>query len=260
VVFQARNRDLGNPATWAYLSKFIANASWGENHYPSGEAASATSWRIYTCAQWSNWYMIIKEPRGATVADENAEFEDHRLGLLSDALSDTVSVFRRLDDAGRQTLLKALAVLFGISVANEPSSGPRTVSFPEPTERFSKEQSLSPKEFLLKKQPQSDVERVACLGYYLAHYRDQQQFNTRDISALNTEAAQRRFSNAAVPVSNATNYGYLVPGIKGMKQLSAGGEMYVEALPDRDAANEALAQSRPKRASKKSPLRKKAVE
>jgi hypothetical protein len=193
------------------------------------------------------------------VADENAKVED-QLGLLSDALSDAVAVFRRLDHSGRQTLLKTLATLFGMSVAIEPSSGPRTVAFAEPTERFSKEQSLSPKEFLLKKQPQSDVERVACLGYYLAHYRDQPHFNTRDISVLNTEAAQRTFSNAAVAVSNATNYGYLVPGIKGMKQLSAGGEMYVEALPDKEAANAALARSRPKRASKKSPLRKKAAE
>ncbi len=193
------------------------------------------------------------------MADENANVED-RLGLLSDALSDAVAVFRRLDDAGRQTLLKTLATLFDISVTNDSSSGPRTVSFAEPTERFSKEQSLSPKEFLLKKQPQSDVERVACLGYYLAHYRDQQHFNTRDISVLNTEAAQRGFSNATAAVNNATSYGYLVLGIKGLKQLSAGGEMYVEALPDREAANEALARSRPKRASKKSQLRKKAVE
>lgn len=193
------------------------------------------------------------------MADENAIVED-RIGLLSDALRDAVAVFRRLDDGGRETLLKTLATLFGIGVANEPSPGPKTVAFAEPTERFSKEQSLSPKEFLLKKQPRSDVERVACLGYYLAHYRDQQHFNTRDISALNTEAAQRTFSNAAVAVSNATNYGYLVAGIKGMKQLSAGGEMYVEALPDRESASAALAQSRPRRASKKSLLRKKAVE
>jgi hypothetical protein len=108
----------------------------------------------------------------------------------------------------------------------------------------------------MKKQPRSDVERIACLGYYLGHYRDQPHFKTLDISKLNTEAAQSKFSNAANAVNNATTYGYLVPASKGMKQLSAGGEMFVEALPDRDAAAAALANTRPKRGSKRQLTRK----
>jgi hypothetical protein len=185
---------------------------------------------------------------------------EDRLGLLSDALTEAVAIFRRLDEEGRITLLKTLATLFAINAVPEASSGPKTVSYAEATDRFSREQSLSPKEFLLKKQPQSDVERVACLAYYLAHYRDQIHFKTGDISALNTEAAQRRFSNTAAAVGNATSYGYLAPAIKGMKQLSAGGEIYVEALPDREAANSAMAHVRPKRQPQKSMLRKKAAE
>lgn len=191
--------------------------------------------------------------------NQNPASED-RLGVLSNALTDAVAVFRRLDEEGRTTLLNTLSTLFAISPPPMASQGPRTVSFPEATDRFSKEQSLSPKEFLLKKQPQSDVERVACLGYYLAHYRDQPHFKTADISWLNTEAAQRKFSNAAGAVNNAMNYGYLAPAIKGMKQLSAGGEMYVEALPDREAANTAMTHARPKRQGPKPVLRKKAVE
>jgi hypothetical protein len=193
------------------------------------------------------------------VENQNPTSED-RLGLLSDALTDAVAVLRRLDEEGRNTLLKTLSTLFAINTTPQPSSGPRTVSYGDPTDRFSKEQSLSPKEFLLKKQPQSDVERVACLAYYLAHYRDQIHFKTGDIKALNTEAAQRGFSNTAAAVSNATSYGYLAPAIKGMKQLSAGGEMYVEALPDREAASSAMTRARPKRAPQKSALRKKAAE
>ncbi len=183
-----------------------------------------------------------------------------RLALLSDALTDAVAVFRRLDEEGRATLLRTLSTLFGIQTNVEDSIGPKTVQFGSATNRFSKDLNLSPKEFLLKKQPQSDVERVACLAYYLAHYRDQQHFKTSEISTLNTEAAQRRFANTADAVSNATKRGYLAQSIKGMKQLSAGGEMYVEALPDREAANSALSHSRPKRTSKKSSFRKKAVD
>lgn len=185
---------------------------------------------------------------------------EERVGLLSDALAEAVAVFRKLDDEGRKTLLKTLSTLFSINPTADAPPGPRTVSFAEPTERFSKEQSLSPKEFLLKKQPRTDVERVACLGYYLAHYRNQQHFKTGEISDLNTEAAQRRFANTAQAVSNAMVTGYLAQGIKGMRQLSAGGEMYVEALPDREAAAAAFANSRPKRTSGKQTLRKKASE
>jgi hypothetical protein len=112
---------------------------------------------------------------------------------------------------------------------------------------FSESAELSPKDFLLRKKPQTDVERVACLAYYLAHYRDTPYFKTIDISLLNTEAAQVKFSNAAYAVVNATNAGLLVPAGKGSKQLSAQGERYVEALPDRAAAKEILANLRTRR-------------
>lgn len=191
--------------------------------------------------------------------NQNSTSEE-RLARLSDALAETVAVFRKLDDSGRATLLKTIATLFGINTGPDSQPGPRTVSFAEPTDRFTKEQSLSPKEFLIKKQPTSDVERVACLAYYLAHYRDQQHFKTGDIYALNTEAAHRRLSNTAYAVGNAMQSGYLTQGLKGMKQLSASGEMFVEALPDREAATAALANSRPRRSPKKQGLRKKAAE
>jgi hypothetical protein len=73
-----------------------------------------------------------------------------------------------------------------------------------------------------------------------------------DISKLNTEAAQARFSNTAYAVDNATKYGYLVPAVKGAKQLSAAGELFVDKLPDREAAKEAMKTARPKRKSRKS--------
>jgi hypothetical protein len=193
------------------------------------------------------------------VESENLEKKEDRLGLVSEALTEAVAVFRKLDDEGRARLLDTLSTLFGMNDPSPVASGPRTVSFGEPKVRFSREQSLSPKEFLSKKQPRSDVERVACLGYYLGHYRDQPHFKTLDISKLNTEAAQSKLSNAANAVNNATKYGYLAPAVKGTKQLSAGGEMFVEALPDRDAAMAALAHSRPKRGSKRSRAPKRAA-
>ena len=102
--------------------------------------------------------------------------------------------------------------------------------------QFSGSEELTPKEFLLRKQPNTNVERVACLAYYLAHHRDIHQFKTIDISKLNTEAAQTKLSNASYAINDAVRAGYLAAATKGMKQLSAQGEQYVNALPDRDAA------------------------
>src|SRR5262249_52301053 len=116
---------------------------------------------------------------------------------------------------------------------------------------FSEEKTVSAKEFVFQKKPQSDVERVTVLAYYLTHYRDTPYFKTLDISKLNTEAAQPKFSNAAYAVENATKLGYLVPASKGTKQLSAAGEVFVDALPDREAAKQARQAARPKRKFKR---------
>ena len=101
---------------------------------------------------------------------------------------------------------------------------------------FSRSEEPTPKVFLLEKRPNTDVERAACLAYYLARYRNKPHFKTTDISKLNTEAAQIKLSNASYTVNNAVSAGYLAIAAKGMKQLSAHGEQLVEALPDRDAA------------------------
>lgn len=117
--------------------------------------------------------------------------------------------------------------------------------------KFTSSEELTPKEFMLQKQPNTDVERVACLAYYLAHYRDTRHFKTTDISKLNTEAAQIKLSNASNTINNGVKTGYLTAAEKGMKQLSAQGERYVEVLPDRGAAKEVRPQKKPRRSRKK---------
>ena len=112
--------------------------------------------------------------------------------------------------------------------------------------QFSSSERPTPKEFLLEKRPNTNVERVACLAYYLAHYRDIHQFKTIDINKLNTEAAQTKLSNASYAVSDAVRAGYLAAATRGMRQLSAQGEQYVDALPDRNAAKEVKLRTEPR--------------
>jgi len=116
---------------------------------------------------------------------------------------------------------------------------------------FSTHQVLTPKEFLAQKQPQTDVERIACLAFYLTHFRDTPAFKTLDLAKLNTEAAHPKFSNAAYAANNATNSGYLAPASGGHRQISAAGEQFVHILPDRDAARAAMTKVRRRRAIKR---------
>lgn len=103
---------------------------------------------------------------------------------------------------------------------------------------------------MVEKQSNTDMERVACLAYYLPHYRDAHRFKTTDISKLNTEAAQIKQSNASNAINNGVRHGYLAPAEKGLKQLSAQGEKYVEALSGREAAKNLKPRGKSRRSHK----------
>lgn len=120
----------------------------------------------------------------------------------------------------------------------------------EPT--FSNRVDLTPKEFLNEKLPKTDIERVACIAFYLSHYRDSPNFKTVDINRINTEAAQLKLSNATYAVANAYNRGLIASAGKGTKQISALGEQYVAALPDRDAVKRVASRMRKRKTTNKS--------
>ena len=174
-----------------------------------------------------------------------------------EAHSTIVGILKKLEPDVQRRVLQSVQILLGV-----PENGRAHESETFPSSRaltgqdFSRDRTLSPKEFLRDKHPVTDVERVACLAYYLAHYRDVPHLKTIDISSLNTEAAQPKFSNASVAVDNGRATGYLVPGTKGTKQISAAGERFVELLPDRDAAREAFRTFRPRRSNKRQPTQR----
>ena len=117
---------------------------------------------------------------------------------------------------------------------------PQTKATPtKATPKVSRDAS-SPKDFLAEKQPNTDVERVACLAYYITHHRSTKQFKAAELDKLSTEAGQGKFANATTSVNNATRARHLVAVSRGLKRLSPEGERYVDALPDRAAAKAAL--------------------
>lgn len=177
-----------------------------------------------------------------------------------DSLTAVLSALRPLGADGRERVLASVQAFFGmssqISRGTVSVTGASQGATPRANPReddFSEDRSPSAKEFLFEKRPQSDVERITCLAYYLTHYRGTPHFKTVDLSKLNTEAAQPKMSNAAQAVDNASKAGLLVHAVKGSKQLSAAGELYVQALPDRSAAKKAAAEVRPKKKVRRSP-------
>lgn len=201
--------------------------------------------------------------------DENIESTESSQSQTTDArdfqsearvLSDIIAAFYALSERSREHVLRTVATFFGLTEFAIRGDRAR-ISAAVPTGEasaaiapFSEDRRPTPKQFLLEKRPQTDVERITCLAYYLTHYRDMPHFKTLDLSQLNTEAAQIKFSNPTKAVTNSIRAGFIVTGPQMTKQIASLGEMYVQALPDRDAARAAIADGRrrrrPRRAAK----------
>ena len=198
------------------------------------------------------------EPAPAETDQQSYPDEAAEVELLTRMLAD----LRKLSPASREKLLQMVLTFFGMPLrqgfrVTQPTEAlPSQLSpgsIAEAASRFSEDRSITPKQFIAEKQPRTDVEKVACLAYYLTHYRETPHFRTLDISKLNTEAAQIKFSNPAFAVENAAKMNYLVPASKGAKQLSYFGEQFVQALPDRERAKAVMAHARPRRKTRKPP-------
>lgn len=172
-----------------------------------------------------------------------------------EALLAIINLLKDMDVDLQKRTLQAVATFLDIPLKTPEnptlSKSYDVVSSSKSDVPFSENREISPKEFLRDKSPKTDIERIACLAYYLTHYRDTNHFKTVDLSTLNTEAAQPKLSNPAVAVDNATRNGYLVQAVRGSKQISAMGEIFVQALPDREAAKASIATMKIKRRTKK---------
>jgi hypothetical protein len=168
------------------------------------------------------------------------------------ALGEILDSLSKLDEQQRGVVLNMAAQR--LNVATSPlkpndtlasaaaSSGGTTGSGGDPT----------PKQFIAQKQPQTDVERVVCLAFYLTHHAGTSHFKTKNISELNTKAGEPKFSNAAVAVTNASNnYKYLSAAGSGNKQITGLGEQVVNALPDRQAVKAVLDAQKKRRRKKR---------
>lgn len=178
--------------------------------------------------------------------------ERNELTILNEILKSLGS----LNDDARRRILETASLYYNVNLQSREWQVqhylPKSITKQDSndTVSFIENREMTPKQFLMEKKPLTDVERVACLAYYLTYYRNEPFFKTIDISKLNTEAAQRKFANPAYAVDNATKQGYLVPATNGRKQISAEGEIYVQKLPNFEEAKSVMANMRKRKQNK----------
>src|SRR6266446_2805074 len=90
-----------------------------------------------------------------------------------EVLQGVLAGFAPLDQHARLRILRTVATYYDLDVPSPGSANQRASATPPTREPvFSDHAPISPKEFIFQKRPQTDVERIACLAYYLSHYLD----------------------------------------------------------------------------------------
>ncbi|SRR6266568_3644579 len=176
-----------------------------------------------------------------------------------EALKTTLHALEPLDEGQRRFVWKTVAERMAILVAgpSSPDSSARheqgSDDLSSPAGNGSKATApatgngdllagQTPKAFLKAKLPKTDVQRIACLAYYLTHARKQAHFKTEDLTKLNTEAGGVPLSNPSMAVANAAKQSHFLAAIgQAKKQITALGEDVVVALPDAEAVKAAVA-------------------
>jgi hypothetical protein len=86
-----------------------------------------------------------------------------------EALQTIITALSRLDASERERVLRSVTTFFGSSTAPVHQ---REASVPQRSGLrdldFSGDNAPKPKEFMLEKQPRTDVERIACLAYEMS--------------------------------------------------------------------------------------------
>jgi hypothetical protein len=175
----------------------------------------------------------------------------------SDPTTALVSVMKALEPLGdpdRQWVLQSAANRWNLQVANiNPGSGGggtgagATSAGGSGAGAANEQAAIAQKNaraFMRLKNPQTDVQRVACLGFYVLHTTNQPGFKSMDVQTANTDSGGTRI-NFTRALDNATRKAKYISSRGGNeKQLTRLGEDVVMALPDQEKVREVEAATR----------------
>jgi hypothetical protein len=140
-----------------------------------------------------------------------------------------------------ETIAKRLKIKFEIPNESGRDSGLQQ-SGGEILLKSNPSEKQTAKQFIASKKPSNDVQQIACLAYYLTHFKDKPHFKTIDLTNLNIEAAARKISNPSRASDNAARTShFLAQAGKGNRQITTLGEEVVAALPDQEKVKQVIA-------------------
>ncbi|MDE2229765.1 MAG: hypothetical protein KGL11_12095 [Alphaproteobacteria bacterium] len=182
-------------------------------------------------------------------------------GKKQDATNALVIVVKALDplpDAEKQWVLQSAASRWSLNIQAagagagrpQPGAAAGVIAAVTGAPTADVESAIAKKDaraFIRIKRPITDVQRVACLGYFLVQTTGQHGFSSKDIGKAHTESGGPNI-NMTRALDNATRQSkYLSRRSAKEKQLTTLGEDVVLALPDQQAVKEAEAAEKSRR-------------
>lgn len=167
------------------------------------------------------------------------------------------------DDKDRQWVLQSAASKFNVTLSTpntDGQGGNRAATGVLGTGAVADVQAAiakkDPRDFIRIKRPATDVQRVACLGYYLVHTTGQPGFTSKDVATAHTNSGGSKI-NLTRALDNATRKSkYISNRSSREKQLTTLGEDVVNALPDQEAVKTIEAEAKSGRGKKKKKSKK----
>ena len=158
------------------------------------------------------------------------------------ALVAVIAALEPLNDTDRHWVIQSAASKFTLTVqtaAGGAQSGAATPSITTapaagaaPTDVQAAITKKDSRAFIRIKKPVTDVQRVACIGYYLVQTSGQQGFTSKALATAHTDSGGSKI-NMPRALDNATRRAkYLSNRGPREKQLTTLGEDVVNALPD----------------------------
>ena len=162
----------------------------------------------------------------------------------ADALKSVIAAINDLEPQMREWVLQSAASMWQIRMNPAPPLDPQGAASSSGLALGQANgdvaSALSRKDvraFIRLKKPETDVERVACLGYFLAKTAGAPGFTAKDVKQAHIDSGGSAI-NLPRALDNATRGAkYLSSRGPREKQLTTLGEDVVEALPNREAVN-----------------------
>jgi len=117
--------------------------------------------------------------------------KNHKIQADVAALGTVIDALDPLEADKRLWVLQTAASRFSLTMNPTVSGGgkpPREADTPAGpgTDKIAGGADASPQSFIRAKNPTTDVQRIACLAYYLTKHRNTTRFKTKQLTDLNT--------------------------------------------------------------------------